>query len=75
MKRILPLAALAFAALSLASCARPQPVVQEHHYYHTNTRYVEKPKTSVTYVPKSAGVGSNSPEGFQAVTPPASYSR
>jgi hypothetical protein len=74
MKRILSFAAVALTILSLANCTQPQPVV-ERHYYHETTRYV-KP-TSVTTYSKPAGVsgGYNSPEGFQAVTPPASYSR
>jgi hypothetical protein len=72
MKRILTFAALAACALSLTHCTHPQPVV-ERHYYHETTRYV-KPSTVTTYS-KSAGVNSNSPEAFQAVTPPASYSR
>lgn len=74
MKRILTFSALALSALSLANCASEPPAVH-HHYYRTTTttRYV-KPAASVsTY--KSAGVSSNSPEGFEAVTPPASYSR
>lgn len=76
MKRILTFSALAVSALSLANCASEPPAVH-HHYYRTTTtnttRYV-KPAASVsTY--KSAGVTSNSPEGFEAVTPPASYSR
>ena len=72
MKRILPIIAFAVSMLSLANCTQPQPVV-ERHYYHSNTRYV-KPAASVsTY--KAAGVSSNSPEAFEAVKPPASYSR
>jgi hypothetical protein len=74
MKRILPLAALAVTTLSLANCTKPQPVV-ERHYYHETTRYVKPRTTSVTTYSKPAGVSSNSPEAFQAVTPPASYSR
>jgi hypothetical protein len=72
MKRIFPITAFAVSVLSLTNCTKPQPVV-ERHYYHTNTRYV-KPSASVsTYKP--AGVRSGSPEAFEAVTPPASYSR
>lgn len=71
MKRILTFSALAATALSLANCASSEPEVV-HHYYHTNTRYV-KPASVSTYS-KSATVG-NSPEAFEAVTPPASYSR
>jgi hypothetical protein len=75
MNRILPLAALALSMFSLANCTKPEPVV-ERHYYHTNTRYVARPSTTtVTTYSKPAGVSSNSPEAFQAVTPPASYSR
>ena len=77
MKRLLSLTLLAVTALSLMSCQRRPPQVVEHHYYHTNTRtrYVPtKPSTSVsTYKP--ASVSGSSPEGFEAVTPPASYSR
>lgn len=75
MKRILTLSALAVSALSLANCAsEPAPVV--HHHYYRTTRYVSTPSTSVSY-PKSAGVsgGYSSPEAFQAVTPPSSYSQ
>lgn len=77
MKRILTFSAFVVSALSLASCRSPQPPppqVVEYHHYHTNTRYVNKP-TSVSDYPKSAGVSSSSPEGFQAVTPPSTYSR
>jgi hypothetical protein len=73
MKRSLTFIALTVSALSLANCASEPEVV--HHYYHTNTRYVTKPSASVTTYSKSAAVGANSPEGFEAVTPPASYSR
>jgi hypothetical protein len=64
MKRTLSLAALATFAALLASCTQPEPVVIHHdHYYNTRTT-------------KSASVsGSNSPEGFSAVTPPSSYSQ
>jgi hypothetical protein len=74
MKSILPLAALALTTLSLANCTKPQPVV-ERHYYHQTTRYVRPSTTTVTTYSKPASVNSNTPEGFQAVTPPASYSR
>jgi len=73
MKHILTFSALAATALSLANCASSEPEVV-HHYYHTNTRYVTKPSASVSTYSKSANVG-NSPEAFEAVTPPASYSR
>ena len=73
MKRILPITAIAVALLSLANCTQPEPVV-ERHYYHTNTRYV-KPAAPVSTHSKSAGVTGSSPEAFEAVTPPASYSR
>jgi hypothetical protein len=73
MKRILPITAFAVCLFSLANCTKPQPVV-ERHYYHTNTRYV-KPSASVSTYSKPAGVRSNSPEAFEAVTPPASFSR
>jgi len=63
MKRTLSLAALATFAALLASCRTPEPVVI--HHYHNTTRST-----------KSASVsGSNSPEGFSAVTPPSSYSQ
>ena len=75
MKRILTFGALAASVLPLANCASKQPeVVHVNHYYRT-TRYVDKPAAVSTYYPKSAGVGYNSPEGFEAVTPPSSYSR
>jgi hypothetical protein len=62
MKRI-SLAIIALCAVALANCTTPEPV--HVHHYHGTTRTV-----------KSASVsGSNSPEGFSAVTPPASYSR
>jgi hypothetical protein len=75
MKRILTSSALALSALALANCASEPPVVH-HHYYRTDTRYVSttKPSASVSH-PKSAGVTSSSPEAFQAVTPPGSYSQ
>jgi hypothetical protein len=63
MKRTLSLAALATFAAILASCTQPEPVVIHRDHYYTRTV-------------KSASVsGSNSPEGFSAVTPPASYSQ
>lgn len=63
MKRILSLGSLAMCAVMLANCKTPEPVVV--HHYHTPTRTT-----------KSASVSkANTPEGFQAVTPPSSYSR
>lgn len=63
MKRTLSLAALALSAVMLVNCAS-EPV--HVHHYHTRT---VKPT-------KSASVGgSSSPEGFQAVSPPSSYSQ
>ncbi len=63
MKRIASLVALAVSAIFLANCASDP--VHVHHYHGTAKRTT-----------KSASVsGSNSPEGFSAVTPPASYSR
>ncbi len=75
MKRLLTYSMLTACALSLANCASEPPVIHEHHYYHT-TEYVPR-KSSSASVPtyKSAGVINNSPEGFQAVTPPSSYSQ
>jgi hypothetical protein len=65
MKRTLSLAALATFAALLASCRTPEPVVINHYHNTTTTRTT-----------KSASVDrSNTPEGFSAVTPPASYSR
>jgi hypothetical protein len=64
MKRILSLAALALSSLILVNCAS-EPV----HVHHYHTRTVTKPS-------KSASVGGgSSPEAFQAVTPPSSYSQ
>jgi hypothetical protein len=79
MKRFVLLSILGVSALSLSSCGRPQPPPEVHHHYYTRTtRYVNttttRPSASVpTYKP--AGVSSNAPEAFEAVTPPASYSR
>lgn len=74
MKRILTFSALALSALSLANCASEPPAVHHHYYRTTNTTRYVKPAASVsTYKP--AGVSTNSPEGFEAVTPPSSYSR
>jgi hypothetical protein len=81
MKRFILLSILGVSTLSLASCGKPQPPPEvHHHYYSRTTRYVSTPTRSSnsasvpTYKP--AGVtNSNSPEGFEAVTPPASYSR
>lgn len=67
MKRILSLAFLAACAATLSNCRSPQPPpppVVVHHYHET-TRTVKSGAVS----------GSSSPEGFQAVTPPSSYSR
>jgi hypothetical protein len=77
MKRLLSLSVLGVCALSLANCTKPQPQVVEHHYYHTNTtRYVStRPAPTVSTYSKPASVSGSSPETFQAVTPPASYSR
>jgi hypothetical protein len=66
MKRILPLALVTTFAALLASCRTPEPAV-ERHYYHTNTV-----TRTVKPAPKPP---STAPEDFQAVTPPASYSR
>jgi hypothetical protein len=63
MKRILFLVGLATFAALLPSCTQPQPVVIHRDHYYTRPA-------------KSASVsGSNSPEGFSAVTPPSSYSQ
>jgi hypothetical protein len=64
MKRTVCLAVLSVSAVFLSNCREPEPVVI--HHYHETTRTT-----------KSASVsgGSNSPEGFTAVTPPSSYSR
>lgn len=70
MKRVLTFFALAMSALSLANCASEPPVV--HHHYYRTTNYV-KPASVSSY--KSASVGGGSPEAFEAVTPPSSYSR
>jgi hypothetical protein len=67
MKRFLPLAALAFCAAFLVSCAKPP--VHVHHYHSTTKRTTSTSKSA------SVGGGGNTPEGFQAVTPPSSYSR
>ena len=82
MKHHLALSALALlAATSMVSCARRQPPPTQHYYHSTNTTYYrERPTTTTTYrYPKSAGVSggsySSSPEGFQAITPPSSYSQ
>ncbi len=73
MKRLLTFSALAMSALTLANCASEPPPV--HHHYYRSTTYVKpyKPASVSTY--KSANVGGGSPEGFEAVTPPSSYSQ
>lgn len=78
MKRHLTLAVLSFAAASMIGCAGPPPPrVVEHHYYRTNY-YRERETPTYRYI-KPAGVSggsySSSPEGFQAVSPPSSYSQ
>lgn len=68
MKRIFTLALLAGSSLSLVNCASEPPPrpVHVHHYHNTTT----------TTRTKSASVGGyKSPESFQAVTPPSSYSQ
>jgi hypothetical protein len=75
MKRHLCFAALALCTFTLANCASEPPVIHEHHYYHTTTTRYTKPSASVSGYSKPAGVSSSSPEGFEAVTPPSSYSR
>jgi|JPYU01.1.fsa_nt_gi hypothetical protein len=67
MKRLATLATLALCGAALSNCAsEPPPPVHVHHY-HTKTR---------TTTTKSASVGGyKAPESFEAVTPPASYSR
>ncbi len=64
MKRILSLATLAACAVTLANCRTPEPVVV-HHYHNTPTRTVKPASVSK----------ADTPEGFQAVTPPSSYSQ
>jgi hypothetical protein len=66
MKRLATLVTLALGAAALSNCAsEPPPPVHVHHY-HTKTRTATK----------SASVGGyKSPESFEAVTPPSSYSR
>ncbi len=75
MKRKLTLAVLSVvSAGALASCSSEPPPRHVHHS-HSRTYY----RSSNSYN-KPAGVSggtstySNSPEGFSAVTPPASYS-
>jgi hypothetical protein len=70
MKRLLTLAFATATTFTLMSCAS-EPVV-EHHYHYRST-----PRTTTTKTTKSASVSgsSSSPEAFQAVTPPSSYSQ
>lgn len=81
MKRHLALAALTLTAAStMVSCARRQPPPTTHYYHNTTTTYYRDRPTTPTYrYSKPAGVSggsySSSPEGFQAVTPPHSYSQ
>jgi hypothetical protein len=73
MKRHMFFAVVAVSSsFALSQCASEPEV---HHHYHNTTRVTTvKPAASVsTY--KSAGVRSNSPEAFEAVTPPSSFSR
>jgi hypothetical protein len=72
MKRVLVFAAVAMSALGLVNCESPPQEI--HHHYHNTTRYTppSKPYTGPSYKPASTG---NTPETFQAVTPPSSYSR
>lgn len=64
MKRIVTLAVLASSLVAMVSCGSPPPPRPVHvHHYHT-----PRVKSATTSY-------SRTPEGFQAVTPPASYSR
>ncbi len=73
MKRNLTLAILAIiGAGTLVSCSEPPPPRHIHHY-STRTYY----RSNSYGKPASVGgtsVDYNTPEGFQAVSPPASYS-
>ena len=65
MKRILTRSARVTRAVRLVNGASDAEPVHVHHNHNTTT-----------LTTKSAAVsGSNSPEGFSAVTPPSSYSR
>ncbi|WP_038162254.1 hypothetical protein [Verrucomicrobium sp. BvORR106] len=72
MKSILKLTILAAVSASLMSCASDPPPEVHNHYYPTRT---VRPTTTYT---KSASVStggySKTPENFEAVTPPHSYS-
>ena len=54
---------------ALSSCTYNYPQPQELHYHHYRTSTSYNKSSSV-----SGGVSSSAPEGFQAVTPPHSYS-
>ncbi len=66
MKRLASLAVLAGSLSALVSCGSPPPPPVVHHY-HSSTRVKTTRPATVDR--------SNTPEGFSAVTPPASYSR
>lgn len=72
MKSILKLAALAAVSASLMSCASDPPPAVHNHYYPTR---VVRPTTTSKPASVSSGGYSKTPEGFQAVTPPHSYSQ
>lgn len=72
MKSILNLVAIAAVCATLMSCASDPPPPVHNHYYPTR---VVRPTTTTYSKPASvSGSYKSSPEGFQAVTPPHSYS-
>jgi len=70
MKRLLTFAAAAVISTAFVSCGS-DPAPEVHNHYYTPA----KPKTRVVTT-KSASVNSysRSPENFEAVSPPHSYS-
>lgn len=66
MKRSATVAILASTLAALVSCESPPPPPVHVHHYRTTTPRTVKKTVSVDR--------SNTPEGFQAVKPPASYS-
>jgi len=69
MKRLLTLAAAIAFTFTLMSCASDPPVVEHHHHYRS------APRTTTTTTKSASVSGSSSPEAFQAVSPPSSYSQ
>lgn len=72
MKSILKLSILAAVSASLMSCASDPPPEVHNHYYPTRT---VRPTTYTKSASVSSGGYNKTPENFEAVSPPHSYSQ